>query len=105
MRALYKIEIDLLLDECMVGQVLERARNVYRDTGGAIQKNGGRDVIVSPEEFIEGPDDALLELVDESVRSGLPEVELCALRCKLEIQPSVGTSVGPSAKAPVELRD
>jgi hypothetical protein len=94
MRALYKIEIDLFLDENMVAPVLERARKVYRATGGAIQENGRRDVIVSAEGFIEGPDDALLELLDESVRTGLPEVELCALRCKREPEPIVEPSSG-----------
>jgi hypothetical protein len=89
MRALYKIEIDLFLDESMVGYVLERARKLYRATGGAVQKNEDRDVIVSAEGFIEEPDDALLELLDESVRTGLPEVELCALRCKREPEPIV----------------
>jgi hypothetical protein len=89
MRALYKIEIDLFLDESMVGHVLERARKLYRATGGAVQKNEDRDAIVSAEGFIEEPDDALLELLDESVRTGLPEVELCALRCKREPEPIV----------------
>ena len=97
MRALYRIEIDLLLDERMATQVLERARKVYKATGSAVQKNGGRDVIVSAEGFIDGPDSALLELLDESVRSILPEVELCALRCKLRPQHSVDT-IAPNAK-------
>jgi hypothetical protein len=61
MRALYKIEIDLFLDESMVGHVVERARKLYRGTGGAVQENEDRDVIVSAEGFIEEPDDALLE--------------------------------------------
>ncbi len=87
MRTLYKIEIDLFLDESIVDQVLERARKVYMTTGSAVQKNDDRDVIVSAEGFIEGPDDALLELLDESIRTGLPEVELCALRCKREPEP------------------
>ena len=94
MRALYKIEIDLFLDESMVGYVLERARKLYRATGGTVQKNEDRDVIVSAEGFIEEPDDALLELLDESVRMGLPEVELYALRCKRAPEPIVEPSSG-----------
>jgi hypothetical protein len=93
MRALYKIEIDLFLDESMVDQVLKRAREVYRANGAAVQKNEGRDVIVSAERFIEGPDDALLELLDESVRKDLPEVELYALRCKREPEPSLNRTL------------
>ena len=94
MRAFYKIEIDLFLDESMESHVLERARTVYRAIGGAVQKREDRDVIVSAEGFIEGPDDALLELLEESIRTCLPESELHALRCKREPEPIVEPSFG-----------
>ena len=48
---------------------------------------------MSAERFIEGPDDALLELLDESVRKDLPEVELYALRCKREPKPSLNRTL------------
>jgi len=54
MEALFKIEIDLSLDESMVSHVLERARKLYRATGSAVRRNEDRDVIVSAEGFIEG---------------------------------------------------
>jgi hypothetical protein len=60
----YRIEIELLLDERAAAKAIELARDVYRQRGGARTVEDGVEREVSAEEFIDGMQQALLELVE-----------------------------------------
>jgi hypothetical protein len=64
MTAKYQIEIELLLDERAATKAIELARDVYRQRGGARTVENGVDREVSADEFIDGMEQALLELVE-----------------------------------------
>jgi hypothetical protein len=54
MRSLYKIEIDLFLDDHIVNQILERARKAYIATGSAIKEHEAHDATVPPKNSLKG---------------------------------------------------
>ena len=60
----YRIEIELLLDERAATRAIELARDVYRQRGGARTVENGVEREVSADEFIDGMEQALLELVE-----------------------------------------
>ena len=60
----YRIEIELLLDERAAAKAIELARDVYRQRGGARTVENGVEREVSADEFIDGMEQALLELVE-----------------------------------------
>ncbi len=64
MTAKYRIEIELLLDEPAATRAIELARDVYRQRGGARTVENGVEREVSAHEFIDGMEQALLELVE-----------------------------------------
>jgi hypothetical protein len=64
MTAKYRIEIELLLDENAATGAMELARDVYRQRGGARTLEDGVEREMSADEFIEGTEQALLELVE-----------------------------------------
>ena len=88
MTAKYRIEIELLLDESAATKAMELARDVYRQRGGARTVENDVERAMSPDEFIESAEEALLELVEGNLlrlpgiaighgncRQLLPEVE------------------------------
>ncbi len=64
MTAKYRIEIELLLDERAATKAIELARDVYRQRGGARTVENSVEREVSADEFIDGMEQALLELVE-----------------------------------------
>ena len=60
----YRIEIELLLDERAAAKAIKLARDVYRQRGGARTVENGVEREVSADEFIDGMEQALLELVE-----------------------------------------
>ena len=60
----YRIEIELLLDERAATKAIELARDVYRQRGGARTVENSVEREVSADEFIDGMEQALLELVE-----------------------------------------
>jgi len=64
MTAKYRIETELSLDEGTAPKAIELARDVYRQRGGARTVAIGVEREVSADEFIDGMEQALLELVE-----------------------------------------
>lgn len=64
MTAKYRIEIELSLEEGSATRAMELARDVYRQRGGARTVENGVEREMSADEFIEGTEAALLELVE-----------------------------------------
>ena len=64
MIAKYRIEIELSLEEGSATRAMELARDVYRQRGGARTVENGVEQEISADEFIEGTEAALLELVE-----------------------------------------
>ena len=60
----YRIEIEFLLDERAAAKAIELARDVYRQRGGARTVENGVEREMSADEFIDGMEQALLELVE-----------------------------------------
>ena len=77
---IYRIEIDVALDEGMTGVILEATRKSYQGCQDARTEEFGEQVMISPEDFIEDAESALLELV-HSAFPDLPGVEVHALKC------------------------
>jgi hypothetical protein len=81
MTAKYRIEIELLLDESAATQAMELARDVYRQPGGARTVENGVEREMSADEFIEGTEQALLELVEGNLLR-LPGIAIGHENCR-----------------------
>jgi hypothetical protein len=82
MKKLYRIEIDVLLDDASKRCLVEKARRQYDNGAGAWTVEAGIERIMSKEEFIDDCDAAILELLETALRSALPGLEPQALRCR-----------------------
>lgn len=80
MTAKYRIEIELLLDETAASSAMELARDVYRQRGGAKTVEDGVEREMSEDEFIEGTEQALLELVEGNLLR-LPGIAIAHENC------------------------
>jgi hypothetical protein len=76
----YRIEIEVSLDDNMKAEVINSARLIYAAHGGAHMIEGNKRAIPA-EKFIDDMEDALLELIESSFRSMLPDVEPDSFRC------------------------
>lgn len=81
MTARYRIEIEVSLDDNTKAEVINSARLIYAAHGGAHTIVGNKRAIIPAEKFIDDTEDALLELIESSFRSMLPDVEPDAFRC------------------------
>ena len=86
MTAKYRIEIELLLDESATTKAMELARDVYRQRGGARTVENGVEREMSADEFIDGMEQALLELVEGNLL--LPGIEIGNENCR-QVMPEV----------------
>jgi hypothetical protein len=86
MTAKYRIEIEFLLDERAATKAIELARDVYRQRGGARTVENGVEREVSADEFIDGMEQALLELVEGNLL--LSGVEIGHENCR-QLMPEV----------------
>ena len=77
----YRIEIELLLDEGAASKAIELARDVYLHRGGAKTVENGITREVSRDEFIDSPEEALLELVEGNLLR-LPGIEIGHEDCR-----------------------
>ena len=82
MSAKYRIEIELLLNDAAASKAIELARDVYLRRGGATTVENGIAREVSHDEFIDSPEQALLELVEGNLLR-LPGIEIGHENCKL----------------------
>ena len=85
MTAKYRIEIELSLEEGSATRAMELARDVYRQRGGARTVEDGVEREMSADEFIEGTEAALLELVEGNLLR-LPGIAIGHENCR-QLQP------------------
>jgi len=81
MSTLYRIEIDIRIDNRMRTKVIQTAREDYRKSPFAWTLEDGKLVEISAEEFVVDTKTAFLELAESAFRSALPGIEPDAFRC------------------------
>lgn len=89
MERLYRIEIDVLLDDRMRTRVIQAARDDYRNSGGYWTEYDGEKVRIAAEELVVDTKTAFLEIADSAFRMILPEIAPHALRCGIEKLPEI----------------
>lgn len=81
MANLYRIEIDVFLEDWRRSKVIQAAREHYRNSSGAWTFENGQKVKITAEEFVVDTKTAFLELAESAFRSALPDIEPHAFRC------------------------
>ena len=81
---LYRIELDVFLDDRMRSRVIQAARDLYNNSEGAWTEEGGQTVRITAEEFVADTKAAFLELAHSALRAALPEIEPHMFRCSIE---------------------
>lgn len=81
MERLYRIEIDVLLDDRLRHRVIQAAREDYEKSEGYFTPEAGEDVRIPAEEFVVDTKTAFLEIAESGFRAVLPYMEPKALRC------------------------
>ena len=81
MTAKYRIEIELSIEEGSATRAMELAKDVYRQRGGARTVENGVEREMSADEFIEGTEAALLELVEGNLLR-LPGLAISHENCR-----------------------
>lgn len=84
MSTVYRIEIDIRIDNRMRTKVIHTAREDYRKRPFAWTLEDGKLVEISAEEFVVDTKTAFLELAESAFRSALPGIEPDAFRCGAE---------------------
>jgi len=84
MERLYRIEIDVLLDDRLRHRVIQAAREDYEKSEGYFTPEAGEDVRIPAEEFVVDTKTAFLEIAESGFRAVLPYIEPKALRCGIE---------------------
>ena len=84
MKRLYRIEIDVLLDDRMRSRVIQAARDDYRNSDGVWTLEDGEKARITAEEFVVDTKTAFLEIAESAFRTVLPDIEPHALRCGIE---------------------
>ena len=83
MSTVYRIEIDIRIDNRTRTKVIEAAREDYRKSPFAWTLVDGRPVEISAEEFVVDTKTAFLELAESAFRSVLPDIEPDRFSCGL----------------------
>ena len=81
MRCTFKLEIDAVLDTASVPTVIEAARQCHAGAVAASVDGQGASRTVPAEEFINGIDDALMELLERNPLLANAEVEVERVSC------------------------
>jgi hypothetical protein len=84
MAKLYKIEIDVFLDDRMRSRIIEAGREHYNSSDGAWEEERGQMVRITGERFVVDTRTAFLELAQAAFRTALPGIEPHRLRCSVE---------------------
>lgn len=84
MTRIYRIEIDVVLEDRMRSKVIRAAREHYKNSDGAWAEEDGQMVKIAAEEFVADTKTAFLELTQAAFRTALPEIEPHAFRCGIE---------------------
>src|SRR4051794_17807943 len=81
MSTVYRIEIDIRIDNRTRTKVILTAREDYRKSPFAWTLEDGKPVEISAEEFVVDTKTAVLELAESAFRSVLPDIESDRLSC------------------------
>ena len=84
MERLYRIEIDVLLDDRLRSKVIRAARDDYRNGDAVFAVGNGEEVEMTAEEFVVDTKTAFLEIVESGLRTILPDIEPHRLSCGIE---------------------
>ena len=84
MERLYRIEIDVLLDDRLRHKVIQAAREDYEKSDGYWTPEEGGAVRIPAEEFVVDTRTAFLEIAESGFRVVVPEIEPRAFRCGIE---------------------
>src|SRR5581483_8128508 len=84
MERLYRIEIDVFLDDRLRSRVIQAARENYRNSDGVWGVENDENVRIIAEEFVVDTKTAFLEIAESGFRTILPDVEPHCLRCGIE---------------------
>jgi len=83
MSTVYRIEIDIRIDNRTRTKVIQTAREDYRKNPFAWSLEDGKFVEISAEEFVVDTKTAFLELAESAFRSLLPDIEPDRFTCGL----------------------
>ena len=101
MERLYRIEIDVILDDRLRSKVIQAAREDYRNGDAVFAVENGANVEMTAEEFVVDTKTAFLEIAESGFRTILPDIEPHCLSCgveqSIEVRPllRVGRSCRP----------
>jgi len=84
MERLYRIEIDVLLDDRLRHKVIQAAREDYEKSEGYWTPDEGERIRIPAEEFVVDTKTAFLEIAESGFRAVAPEIEPQAFRCGIE---------------------
>ncbi len=84
MERLYRIEIDILLDDRLRHKVIQAAREDYEKSEGYWTEEDGVRVRIPAEEFVVDTKTAFLEIAESGFRAVVPKIEPRAFRCGIE---------------------
>jgi hypothetical protein len=85
----YKMEVTVQIDESERQRLIDTARKYYGRSGGVSAiEDDETEVRVSPEEFIQSVDDALMELLHHHPGFKQAGIELEGIDCEAEVDPS-----------------
>jgi hypothetical protein len=84
MERLYRIEIDVLLDDRMRSKVIQAARDDYRNGDAVFAVENGENVEMTAEEFVVDTKTAFLEIAESGFRTILPDIEPHRFSCGIE---------------------
>ena len=83
MSTVYRIEIDIRIDNRTRTKVIQTAREDYRKSPFAWTLVDGKPVEISADEFVVDTKTAFLELAESAFRSVLPDIEPDRFSCGL----------------------
>lgn len=83
MSTVYRIEIDIRIDNCTRTKVIQTAREDYRKSPFAWTEVDGKLLEISAEEFVVDTKTAFLELAESAFRTVLPDIEPDRFSCGL----------------------
>jgi len=84
MERLYRIEIDVILDDRLRSKVIQAAREDYRNGDAVFAVENGANVEMTAEEFVVDTKTAFLEIAESGFRTILPDIEPHCFRCGIE---------------------
>ena len=92
MERLYRMEIDVLLDDRQRHRIIQAAREDYEKSEGYYwPAEEGESVRIPAEEFVVDTKTAFLEIAESGFRTVVPEIEPRAFRCGIEEAAEVRT--------------